>query len=524
MRVSERLSGAQRWGLAVGLVAMLVTGLVVVATGGVGVVVADTDYDIQIDGVVDVRSETIDAPPGQSRDSYDVDAIAVREQGESLSADITIPDDNDTSMEDVEVEFVNADQQTEAVAVPNSEGQITFDTEDMNQTAGTYSLLLVDGGIQKIYPVVISGYDIAVENPTTATEDETINIEGTITQTAADGNPTSMSVILWNEADEKRVTFDPDDNGDYSADISLSDLDPAEYNVYVTANGDDEYQGEPEILAIGEGETLTVEDAADDTDGGNGGGGSSDGGSGGSDGGGSSAGGGSGGGGGGLSPTVSTSTDINDATPGQAGVRVEFSNGAVGSVTFLQGEATGTINVEEYGPTVPPNAPDAGDRPVMQGVVVSPSEEHRDSRATMEITVDQTEVLRADATAEDLVVLRATDNGYQTLDTTVVDDDGDVTLRAETPGFSAFIVSTAESDTTASGDGTTATSSGDDAEPTGTSEATPGSDSGSDDVMQPSNGTESEPAEPEGQVGFGIIVSMLSLLLVTLLAKHRHRA
>jgi len=84
----------------------------------------------------------------------------------------------------------------------------------------------------------------------------------------------------------------------------------------------------------------------------------------------------------------------------------------------------------------------------MASVDISPSEEHTNSDATFEITVDQTELLRADVTAEEVAVLKATDNGYRTLETSVVETNGDVRLQAETDGFSAFIVSTDEGDIT----------------------------------------------------------------------------
>jgi PGF-pre-PGF domain-containing protein/PGF-CTERM protein len=201
---------------------------------------------------------------------------------------------------------------------------------------------------------------------------------------------------------------------------------------------------------------------------------------------------------------------------------VQFSQGAVNSVTFSEGQEGGSIDVEEYDST-PPGAPDTGDRPVMESVVITPSEEHRDTAATIEITVDQTEVLRADATAEDLAVLKATDTGYQTLDTDVVEDNGDVTLAAETPGFSAFIVSTDEGDiessdgSSSSTDSNSDSGSGSDADGTTTGTATPG-----DDVIEPSDpNTNTEAVEPDEQPGFMIGTAIIALSVVTLLARRR---
>jgi len=481
-------------------------------------IVAGAGHEISVPGSTEIPTQTVETDEFE-KDEYEIDAFAVQEQGESFTADVNIPDDADGEVIVDLYGFENGDQQYLTTGTRQADGEEwLFDSEATDREPGTYALLLfVDDDLQKIQPVVISGYDIDVDNPTSGDEDEEITVDATVTQTDADSDPSQVNVVIWNDDDQRQIEMSSgDDSTSYTADISLNQFDPGEYEVYVTAHGDEEFQGEKEVLGLGEGSVLDIEEVEDDTDDStddntNGGGDSS-----GTSGGGAA-------GGGGISPVASESRSIADDTPSEPGMTVQFNQGAVNSVTFSEGQEGGSIDVEEYDGT-PPGAPDTGDRPVMEGVVITPSEEYRNTAATIEITVDQTEVLRADATAEDLAVLKATDTGYQTLDTDVVADNGDVTLAAETPGFSAFIVSTNEGDIDTSGDGDTATGSGDDTGSTGTAESDPDSDSSSDDVMQPSNGTESEPAEPEGQAGFGLIVSVLSLLLVTLLAKHRHRA
>jgi hypothetical protein len=476
-------------------------------------------YDISVSGATDVPTETVDAPDELYYDEYEVDALAVIEPGTELTADITVPDD--TNVENTDVQLRNSDREIVMFESPESGGQVTFPADQREELdPGTYSLLLLDGVTEAIHPVVISGYDIGVTNPPSADENEEITIEASVTPTESevDSEPSLVNATIWNDDHQRSFEMSAEENDDdtYTVDVSLDNFEPGEYEVYVTAHGDEEFQGEKEVLGLGEGSALDIEEVEDDTDDStddntNGGGDSS-----GTSGGGAA-------GGGGISPVASESRSIADDTPSEPGMTVQFNQGAVNSVTFSEGQEGGSIDVEEYDGT-PPGAPDTGDRPVMEGVVITPSEEYRNTAATIEITVDQTEVLRADATAEDLAVLKATDTGYQTLDTDVVADNGDVTLAAETPGFSAFIVSTDEGDINTSGDGDTASGSGDDTGSTGTAESDPDSDSSSDDVMQPNNGTESEPAEPEGQAGFGLIVGVLSLLLVTLLAGYRRQA
>jgi PGF-CTERM protein len=159
----------------------------------------------------------------------------------------------------------------------------------------------------------------------------------------------------------------------------------------------------------------------------------------------------------------------------------------------------------------------------MEGVVITPSEEYRNTAATIEITVDQTEVLRADATAEDLAVLKATDTGYQTLDTDVVADNGDVTLAAETPSFSTFIVSTNEGDIEGTDGSSSSTDSDSDAGSDSTpSETTTGTATPGDDVVEPSDpNTDTEAVEPDEQPGFMLGTALVALSVALLIARRR---
>lgn len=478
-------------------------------TAGIAPVVAASEYDIRIDDSTDIPPRTVEDPPVLVGDSYEIDAFAVRDRGEELTLDITIPDDVESSVDDTEVELYNSDQNLVDAVATDSNGEAVFSGGQMDLEPGTYSLALVDEITEAIHPVVISGYDISVENPTDVEEDDEITVEGTVTPTEADGDPAEVNVVIWNNDDEKRVELTKESDGTYTQDVSLSGLDPGEYNIYVTAHGEDEFRGEKEVMGLGEGKGITIEESEN-----NGGSGAD-----------TTQGGATGGavGGGEISPVTSESRSIADDTPSEPGMTVQFSQGAVNSVTFSEGQGGGSIDVEEYD-GAPPGAPDTGDRPVMEGVVINPSEEYRNTAATIEITVDQTEVLRADATAEDLAVLKATDAGYQTLDTDVVADNGDVTLTAETPSFSTFIVSTNEGDI----EGTNGSSSSTDSDSDSRSSSTPdgmtatGTATPSDDVVEPSDpDTNTEAVEPDEQPGFMLGTALVALSVALLIARRR---
>ena len=281
---------------------MLLFCILVVTAGGTGVAAAQ-EYELDVDNTVDVRTETVEVDRPGFSGSYEISEIAVRNSGEPLAVDVTLPDDADPT--EVEVQLVNANEQLVADSTVGSDTQVTFDQTATELSPGTYSLLLVDTVTQTAMPVVISGYDISVTHPEEVSQSDELAVEGTIENTAADTPPESINIVLWNDAEEKRVKASSTGGGEYSVNTSVSDLGASDYNIYVTANGGEEYRGEQEIKAIGQGDGITVTES-DNSDG-NGGGDSDDDTDNGDDD--SSSGG--GGSGGGSSSTGSTSDDEN---------------------------------------------------------------------------------------------------------------------------------------------------------------------------------------------------------------------
>jgi len=134
-----------------------------------------------------------------------------------------------------------------------------------------------------------------------------------------------------------------------------------------------------------------------------------------------------GGGGGSFGPSVTASTSISDASPGTPGTTVEFSNGVLDAITFSQEDVEGRVEVDDYGTNLPSGSPSTGDRPVLAGVDITVPDSVADEPATLRMTIDQTELLRAGVDADEIAVLRETGGGYQMLDTTEVDSSGDET-------------------------------------------------------------------------------------------------
>lgn len=249
-------------------VVLLVVCFVLVGASGSAVVLADEDLELTILSSTDVPEETVEIRGG----TYHVDAVAVVEVDESLTAELqSIPD------ETVRVRFdiVNSDGQEvdhQVVSNPDETEQVTFTLDDADGP-GTYSMnAYVDDTLERIHPIVVSGYDISVENPSPeeeveATVDETIDINATVTPTESSGQPEDVEFVVWNDETAERFSPSIEDGSEYTASIDLSDFATDEYNVYVTALSDEEFRGEQEILGLGEGGVLNVTEADEESGG-----------------------------------------------------------------------------------------------------------------------------------------------------------------------------------------------------------------------------------------------------------------
>ena len=379
-----------------------------------------------------------------------------------------ISDPTPASLTDAEIEFqpetldTTTELEVSEATTPSSTASNAIQTDVVEDDTNT---------IETVTPVA----SLTIDNNPTLASDETATIRATVDATAVT-DPQQVRVI--------RVA----DDGSAEPLPTTVQTTPTEIAVEATTTGFSEF-----VIAETTTDTSPPSDSDSDSDS-------------------SSSTGGGAGGGGGLSPSASVTTEIADAAPSTTGTTVEFSQSAVDAITF-SGTASGTISIDDYEATTPPGAPDTGPRPVMAGVTIDAPSDVADQSATIRLTVDQTELLRADADPNEVAVLRATNGGYETLETTVVDDTGDVTLEAETSGFASFIVSTDEGDIGLSA--TPATQSPADESGTG-AEPTPS------ETTQEETSPETTTTPPaEDQPGFGVIVAVTAMLIAGLLAVRR---
>jgi PGF-pre-PGF domain-containing protein len=489
---------------------------------GLGVVAGQETYDLTISDAVETPPKTVN----YNQNSYEIDAFAVRESGEAIDVDVTVPDGDGFF-----VDMYNSDKGVEIFVDGDGSQTVTFaGTDTENLDPGTYSLVLsVDSNFRSVHPVVISGYDVSFTLPDEATSGGTVEIDDiSIQKTELNDDPDKIEVVFWNEDRVERIEADSS-NGSYSASVDLDGFDTGEYNVYVAALGEEEFQGEQEILGLSDRQTIDVIDGGGESD-------SEDGNNGGTIGGG-------GGGGGNQPPTDSPPLEGNETTnqnesdpdsgeqnetdvtpseptetvelvdeePDSPGVQVSFENTTARAITLSNETATGSVTVTDRSSPPDDATPPPGSSIATVEITVPDAE--RNTSATIELAVP------ADAVnnSESLTVQRynSDNNTWTELETTVEErNETTITVTAETPGFSIFTVTESNE--------STEPNESEANDPNGTNEQSDTNESSDpNDGTQPSDSTDgndvitpSEPqSQPEDQPGFGIFSAAIAVFL-----------
>jgi len=220
-----------------------------------GIAVADSE-SLRATNAVDTPEETFQG--------HTVTHIGVFEQGDLIEATITGEDTYNIGL------FDDPGASEPVAYKTDVDDTFSFDSNDLELEPGSYYLQVNNTFFEEISPIVISGYDVAVDL-TEHTDDYELTIEATVTETALQGEPHKVEAVVWNEDIDTRTELTADgefsSSGEYESTISIDDFDGERYNVYVVAVSENEIQGENEILAIGEASGGDQDDDSDDTNG-----------------------------------------------------------------------------------------------------------------------------------------------------------------------------------------------------------------------------------------------------------------
>jgi PGF-CTERM protein len=225
----------------------------------------------------------------------------------------------------------------------------------------------------------------------------------------------------------------------------------------------------------------------------------------------------------GTSVVNSVSQTVADFNSDVEGTTVIIPETRLETIGFSKEDLSGSVDVFELNET-PEYAPELDDdQPFVTGFVIDVNSGLTDESATLTATIPSEQVEAAGADADELVVLHLHNGEYEQLETNV-EGDGDLTVSAETPGFSTFIISTGdqveESDNTTSDSNETA--GGSDDTDSGSDDTAGGSDNTTDESDDTGDGSENTTDETDDDTpGFGVLVTVVALLATALLVTRR---
>lgn len=239
------------------------------AAGALAPAPADS-YRLTVDGSIDVPSRTVEAGGAQFR----VDAIARGDPGGALDARVAVPAD-----EPYWLYLYDGDRRI--VTGSRGEGPGTNVVALDGIDPGTYVLALsVDGVNERAVPVVVRGYDVALDAPRSVppngTVRATVGVEPRRVPNGTDGaavpNVTSVELVLAGDTETRRVEATLVADGRYAATIDAATLSEADYRAYANVRGRETVSGRRQLLGVSDARNLTVgepnaSDAADRTPG-----------------------------------------------------------------------------------------------------------------------------------------------------------------------------------------------------------------------------------------------------------------
>ena len=223
---------------------------------------AATEYDVDVDGSIDTadRDVTVDG------DSFTVTAVGTVSHGESIAATVDAPAESN-----YDLYLYDSDRRVADTVDMDGSGSAEFETDYLSPGSYVVAVYTSEGSIAAVQPVVVSGYDVSVDAPTSVTAGTAATVDVTLTETTDAPNPERVEVVVLRDGSVvTRVDATTDGDG-YAASLP-SDLAAGEYGYYVGVRGPNEVDGRHELVALDDGKRLRVE-AADDATGSGGGGG-----------------------------------------------------------------------------------------------------------------------------------------------------------------------------------------------------------------------------------------------------------
>jgi len=231
---------------------------VVLLVASTGSVVANGQYDVTTNHQVDTPVRTVTF----QGDSFRIADLGRVDPGESVIAKVAA-----TAGDAYTVTLHNAKGQEIEEFDGTGTDSFTFETTSSAGTyePGTYVVAVHDSGVQAVAPVVIAGYHVALDAPSSLELGSVMTVEASVS-TVDDTKPIDrVQVVIGNADDTRRKTLSTNGNGDYSGTFPLDTLGAGEYSIYVIVQGSQRVLGQQEVVGVSDSQSLQIESAAVET-------------------------------------------------------------------------------------------------------------------------------------------------------------------------------------------------------------------------------------------------------------------
>ncbi|MFC7197235.1 hypothetical protein ACFQL4_25660 [Halosimplex aquaticum] len=155
-----------------------------------------------------IRSSDADSMPERTVEFQDstftIDSLITADPGDEIGVDVSAPD------EVYRVYVYNSEEQI--VASKRGNGSQSFSFDLSGYEPGSYPIAAYhDGDYEAVQPLVVEGYDVSVDAPSSVTHGESATIEIEVEQTAASSSPAHVRAVIAN--DEEHLVVNASESG-----------------------------------------------------------------------------------------------------------------------------------------------------------------------------------------------------------------------------------------------------------------------------------------------------------------------
>jgi PGF-CTERM protein len=233
---------------------LILCGCIVLCAATAPYAVADSEYNIEASDSVDTESRTVTV----DGDDYDVDTVGRARIDETVSVDVESPAD-----EAAQVYLYNGERDIIETREPEGSGSVSIDMGGYD--AGAYVLAVLDdenGTIEDIQPLVVAGWDSALDLNTTAADEikQGTQLSATVTISEYTEMPEPESIELVFTRDDSVVTRTDASKvgtGEYEATIDI-DRETGTYRIYANVRNTTTVENRQEVVGVTDSHVVEV--------------------------------------------------------------------------------------------------------------------------------------------------------------------------------------------------------------------------------------------------------------------------